>query len=440
MACSAEGFDVDVVHDGLDGLWRAREGDVRRDRARHPAARDERLPGVPDACARKASGRRSSCSPPRTASTTRPRRSTPAPTTSSRSRSRSWCSSRACARSLRRAGRAPAARAPGRLPRARRRRPRHCARDDERDHADAPRVLAARALMRRAGRGRAEARAPRRRRGAPTSPATPTSSRCTSGTCAARSTSRSAPAHSRPCAASATGRCPRSRPRPVSRVFGSVRVRITLAATVVFAIASVARRGRHGRVRPPLARGRVPATTGVTVVNEVAGQLQRAPTRSTCRAPGTSDPPFVVLDSAGNPVAGPTRSSRCRSRVPAIAADGPATGGGARHHLRATHRERLRPVTWRSVQSNGQGFTVAAASPLDAVRRSVDTLARRAVARPAHARRRGRPARVVPRRAGAPAGRGDPHRGRGDQPHDDAPPGAASRPGRATRSRGSRTR
>ena len=46
---TAEGFDVDVVHDGLDGLWRAREAPLRRDRPRHPAARHERLPGLPDA-------------------------------------------------------------------------------------------------------------------------------------------------------------------------------------------------------------------------------------------------------------------------------------------------------------------------------------------------------------------------------------------------------
>ncbi len=44
----AEGFAVDVAHDGTDGLWLARENIVRRDRARHHAARDERVPGLRD--------------------------------------------------------------------------------------------------------------------------------------------------------------------------------------------------------------------------------------------------------------------------------------------------------------------------------------------------------------------------------------------------------
>ena len=44
--CEAEGFTVDVAHDGLDGLWHATEHTLRRDRARHHAARHERLPGV----------------------------------------------------------------------------------------------------------------------------------------------------------------------------------------------------------------------------------------------------------------------------------------------------------------------------------------------------------------------------------------------------------
>ena len=93
----AEGFEVEAVHDGLEGLARAREHRYAAIDPRHHAAGHERLPGVPRPCAPRATGRRSSCSPPRTASGTRPRRSTPAPTTSSRSRSPSWCWSPACA-------------------------------------------------------------------------------------------------------------------------------------------------------------------------------------------------------------------------------------------------------------------------------------------------------------------------------------------------------
>ena len=70
---------------------------------------------VAGAPGRRATGRRSSCSPPRPGSTTRPKRSTPAPTTSCRSRSRSWCSSLAFAPLLRR-GHAEAAHPPRRAP------------------------------------------------------------------------------------------------------------------------------------------------------------------------------------------------------------------------------------------------------------------------------------------------------------------------------------
>ena len=48
-----EGFEVDVAHTGPDGLWRAREGTLRGDRARHPAARAERLRRVPRAARRR---------------------------------------------------------------------------------------------------------------------------------------------------------------------------------------------------------------------------------------------------------------------------------------------------------------------------------------------------------------------------------------------------
>ena len=42
----AEGFAVDVAGNGIDGLWFARRT-LRGDPARHHAAREERLPGVP---------------------------------------------------------------------------------------------------------------------------------------------------------------------------------------------------------------------------------------------------------------------------------------------------------------------------------------------------------------------------------------------------------
>ena len=76
----AEGFAVDVAHDGTDGLWRAREHDY------DAIVLDIMLPGLNGfrvcAALRDAgTGRRSSCSRPRTATSTRPRRSTPAPTT-----------------------------------------------------------------------------------------------------------------------------------------------------------------------------------------------------------------------------------------------------------------------------------------------------------------------------------------------------------------------
>ena len=48
----AEGFVVDLAHDGEDGLHLAREGGVRRRGARRDAARAQRLPGVPGAAGR----------------------------------------------------------------------------------------------------------------------------------------------------------------------------------------------------------------------------------------------------------------------------------------------------------------------------------------------------------------------------------------------------
>ena len=93
-----EGYEVECAHDGLSGLKRARDGDY------DAIILDILLPKMNGykVCetprGRRASGPRSSCSPPRTASTTKPRPSTPAPTTSCRSRSPTSCCSRACAR------------------------------------------------------------------------------------------------------------------------------------------------------------------------------------------------------------------------------------------------------------------------------------------------------------------------------------------------------
>ena len=94
---AAEGYAVQVTHDGSSGLGRRRHRPPRRHRARHHAARPsgyrvlERL---------RAAGNWTpcSCSPPRTASTTRPTPSTWAPTTTWSSRSRSSCCWPGCGR------------------------------------------------------------------------------------------------------------------------------------------------------------------------------------------------------------------------------------------------------------------------------------------------------------------------------------------------------
>ena len=72
----------------LDG----RRGLLRRHRPRPHAAGPQRLPGLRRPPGAPATGRRSWCSRPRTASSTRPRPSTPAPTTTSPSRSPTRCS------------------------------------------------------------------------------------------------------------------------------------------------------------------------------------------------------------------------------------------------------------------------------------------------------------------------------------------------------------
>ena len=187
----AEGFAVDVA---LTGHRRPLDGHrepLRRDRARHHAAGPQRLQGVRAAPRRRATGRRSSCSPRRTASTTRPRRSTPAPTTTSPSRSRSSCcspgSARCCAAPGGRApvvyaGRRPHAR-PGHAPVLARRR---------RGRAHRARVRGARVPPAPRRRGRVEGARSSTTCGTSRSRATRTSSRCTSATSGASSTSRSA--------------------------------------------------------------------------------------------------------------------------------------------------------------------------------------------------------------------------------------------------------
>ena len=115
-------------------------------------------------------------------------------------------------RALIRRGAPPGRRAPGRRPRAR---PRHppCAARRHRDPPHAREFALLEVLMRKDGNVGPSASCSRRC-GASTSPATRTSSRCTSATCAARSTSPSSVGPSRPSAASATAWCRRmTRPR-----------------------------------------------------------------------------------------------------------------------------------------------------------------------------------------------------------------------------------
>ena len=142
-------------------------------------------------CAPRASGRRSSCSPPRTASGTRPRRSTPAPTTSCR-KPFSFVVLVARLRALLRRGAAPS------TGRARRRATstsipptRECDRGDVPISADRPGVRAPGAPHAPPRRGREQGRRSSTRCGVPTATATPTWWRCSSATCAARSTPRS---------------------------------------------------------------------------------------------------------------------------------------------------------------------------------------------------------------------------------------------------------
>ncbi len=55
----AEGFDVDVSHDGPDGLWRAREGSYDAIVLDVLLPGHARLPGLPHAARRGRSGPRS---------------------------------------------------------------------------------------------------------------------------------------------------------------------------------------------------------------------------------------------------------------------------------------------------------------------------------------------------------------------------------------------
>jgi signal transduction histidine kinase len=164
------------------------------------------------------------------------------------------------------------------------------------------------------------------------------------------------------------------------RMFGSVRVRITIAATAVFAIASVLGAvGIVASVRSSLEeRAR---SAGVSVVNDVAGQLAAGTDPRRVQTFRTTDTPYVVYDENGKPIAG---IAGPEFRVP-FPGPGAATGTGAgatsggngavADYTFVQRTENGDVVTWRSVRSGGQAFVVAATSPLDAVRRTVDTLA-----------------------------------------------------------------
>ena len=56
---AAEGFEVEAVHDGLEGLWRAREHRYAAVILDIMLPGHERLPDLPRRCGRRASGRRS---------------------------------------------------------------------------------------------------------------------------------------------------------------------------------------------------------------------------------------------------------------------------------------------------------------------------------------------------------------------------------------------
>ena len=227
----AEGFDVDVTHDGLDGVAGPRVP-VRRDRARHPAARDERLRDLPRAARRRdhhadhdahRQGRRG-----RRGRGPRPRRR--------RLRHQAVLLHRA---------RRPAARSapPGQPDRAttgswsatsRSTRATPVHRGRQAGRADAPRVRAARGARPPARRAAHPQRTASTWCGAPTTPACPTSSTSTSATSGARSTT-GMPRRREPDRDGARHRLPGG--RIVIRRLG-IRARLTVLVTAVFAVAT----------------------------------------------------------------------------------------------------------------------------------------------------------------------------------------------------------
>ena len=235
VGLEAEGFAVDVAYDGTDGLWLAREHDVRRDRARPDAAGHQRLQGLrgparreeldPDPDAHR-QGRR--VGPGRGARHRRRRLPhqavlLPGPRGAAARSRPAW---RARAPDHAR-GRRPAPR-PGGASRLARR---------GRDRADRAGVLAAR-VPRTARRATSSPSARSSRPcGTTTSRATRTSSRSTSATCATRSTGRSVARRSRPCAVRATGWGATVAERRWAGA--SVRTRTTVAAVLVVAVALV---------------------------------------------------------------------------------------------------------------------------------------------------------------------------------------------------------
>ena len=226
---TADGFDVDVAGDGPTGLWRAREHAYAHDRARPVAAGHERVRGVPHV----ARGGQLDADPRAHRQDRRVRRGGGA-----RHGSRRLLVEAVLVRRPDGPGSSPveatAARGPaGARVRIAATRPRPAAVRARRigDQALATRVLTPRVAAAPRRDGRREAGVDVRRAGDPTTSATATSSRSTSGRCARRSTCRTPPSRSRPCAAPATGWW-RMRDR-LRRVTGSVRVRVALVAMLL---------------------------------------------------------------------------------------------------------------------------------------------------------------------------------------------------------------
>ena len=188
----AAGFVVDVSHNGEDALLGRRERRLRRRRARHHAAAAQRLQGGrAHAAAPRGLDPGAHAHRERTATTTRSTPSTSAPTTTSPSRSASSSSSPGCGPSSAAAPRAAGVSVrPGTSPSTRP--PRHVDAARYRRRADAQGVRSCWSTSCRTRASRpSPSPDPRRTCGTRPTRATRTSSRCTSGTSARRSTPRS---------------------------------------------------------------------------------------------------------------------------------------------------------------------------------------------------------------------------------------------------------